>query len=61
MQLRIQDTTLVPVLDGGKKLSRRSKKEKTAGIQQHKQALREKKMKKKEKKKVTIPANYKKK
>jgi hypothetical protein len=42
-------------------LSRRSKKEKTAGIEKHKQALREKKMKKKEKKKVTIPANYRKK
>jgi hypothetical protein len=49
------------VLDGGKKLSKRSKKEKTAGIEQHKQALREKKMKKKEKKKVAIPANYRKK
>ncbi|MDG6223514.1 MAG: hypothetical protein QCH99_09680 [Candidatus Bathyarchaeota archaeon] len=45
---------------GGKKLSRRSKKEKTAGIEQHKQALREKKMKKKEKKKATISANYRK-
>ena len=42
-------------------MSRRSKKEKTAGIEQHKQALREKKRKKKEKKKVTIPANYRKK
>jgi len=49
------------VLDGGKKLSKRSKKEKTAGIEQHKQALREKKMKKKEKKKVAIPSNYRKK
>ncbi|WGM88825.1 MAG: hypothetical protein NUK63_07855 [Candidatus Bathyarchaeum tardum] len=41
-------------------MSRRSKKEKTAGIEQHKQALREKKMKKKEKKKATISANYRK-
>jgi hypothetical protein len=51
-------------LDGGKKLpkkSKKSKQEKTAGIEKHKQALREKKMKKKEKKKVTIPANYRKK
>jgi len=45
---------------GEKKLSRRSKKEKTAGIEQHKLALREKKMKKKEKKKATISANYRK-
>jgi hypothetical protein len=42
-------------------LSKKSKKEKTAGREQHRQALREKKMKKKEKKKVTIPANYRKK
>jgi hypothetical protein len=42
-------------------LSRRSKKEKTAGIEKHKQMLREKKMKKKEKKKATISANYRKK
>lgn len=42
-------------------MSKRSKKEKTAGIEQHKKALREKEQKKKEKKKVTIPANYKKK
>jgi len=51
-------------LDGGKKLpkkSRKSKQEKTAGIEKHKQALREKKMKKKEKKKAAIPANYRKK
>jgi hypothetical protein len=47
--------------DGGNKLSRRSKKEKTEGIEKHKQALREKKQKKKEKKKVSIPANYRKK
>jgi hypothetical protein len=44
-----------------KNLSKRSKKEKTEGIEQHKKALREKKLKKKEKKKATIPANYKKK
>jgi len=42
-------------------LSKKSKKEKTAGREQHRQALREKKMKKKEKKQVTIPANYRKK
>ena len=61
MQLRIRENTAVYVLDGGKNLSKKSKKEKAAGIEQHKQALREKKMKKKEKKKVTIPANYRKK
>jgi len=42
-------------------LSRRSKKDKTAGIEQHKQALREKKMKKKEKKKIALPTKHKKK
>ena len=61
MQLRIRENTAVYVSDGGKNVSKRSKKEKTAGIEQHKQALREKKMKKKEKKKVSIPANYRKK
>jgi hypothetical protein len=60
MHLRTQDYNSA-YLDGGRKLSKRSKKEKTAGIEQHKQALREKKMKKKEKKKVTVPANYRKK
>jgi len=43
------------------KKSKKSKQEKNAGIEQHKQALRDKKMKKKEKKKVAIPANYRKK
>jgi len=42
------------------KKSKKSKQDKNAGIEKHKQALREKKMKKKEKKKVTIPANYRK-
>jgi hypothetical protein len=54
----------INVSDGGKKLpkkSKKSKQEKNAGIEKHKQALREKKMKKKEKKKVSIPANYRKK
>jgi hypothetical protein len=44
-----------------KKVSKRSKKEKTAGIEKHKQALREKKMKKKEKKKVELPTKHRKK
>jgi hypothetical protein len=52
---------LNPCLDGGKKLTKKSKQEKTAGIEKHKQVLREKKMKKKEKKNVSIPANYRKK
>ena len=43
------------------KKSRRSKKEKTAGIEKHKQALREKKLKKKEKKNTALPAKHKKK
>jgi hypothetical protein len=42
-------------------LVKKSKKEKAAGIEKHRQALREKKMKKKEKKKAIIPAKYKKK
>ena len=42
-------------------MTKKGKKEKAAGREQHKQALREKKMKKKEKKNVTIPAKYKKK
>ena len=42
-------------------MTKKGKKEKTAGIEKHKQTLREKKMKKKEKKQVTIPANYRKK
>jgi hypothetical protein len=42
-------------------LTKKSKQEKTAGIEKHKQVLREKKMKKKEKKNVSIPANYRKK
>jgi hypothetical protein len=52
------------VLDGGKKLpkkSKKSKQEKNEGIAKHKQAQREKKMKSKEKKKASIPANYRKK
>ena len=42
-------------------MTKKGKKEKTAGLEQHMLALREKKMKKNEKKKVTIPAKYKKK
>jgi hypothetical protein len=42
-------------------LSRSSKKAKTAGLEQHRQALRAKKMKRKEKKKVELPAKHKKK
>ena len=61
MQSYLQDITNLNVLDGGKNLTKKSKKEKNAGMEQHRQALRAKKMKKKEKKKVTIPANYRKK
>ena len=39
----------------------KSKKEKAVGREQHKKALRAKKMAKKEKKKVTIPSKHKKK
>jgi len=41
-------------------MAKKSKKAKAAGLEQHRQALRAKKMKRKEKKKVTIPANYRK-
>ena len=61
MQSYLQDITNLNVLEGGKNLTKNSKKEKNAGMEQHRQALREKKMKKKAKKKVTIPANYRKK
>lgn len=55
------DITQIHVLDGEKNLTKKSKKEKNVGMEQHRQELRAKKMKKKEKKKVTIPANYRKK
>jgi hypothetical protein len=42
-------------------LVKRSKKEKALGREQHKQALRAKKLAKKEKKKTTVPAKYRKK
>jgi len=42
-------------------LTNKSKKEKAAGREQHRQALRAKKMAKKEKKRITIPAKYRKK
>jgi hypothetical protein len=45
---------------GGHDLTKKSKKAKAAGREQHRQALRAKKMKKKLKKSVTIPANYRK-
>ena len=42
-------------------MTKKGKKEKSEGREQHRLALRAKKMKKKEKKNVTIPAKYKKK
>ena len=45
---------------GGHVLTKKNKKAKAAGREQHRQALRAKKMKKKLKKSVTIPANYRK-
>ncbi|MCW4014787.1 MAG: hypothetical protein NWF06_00275 [Candidatus Bathyarchaeota archaeon] len=42
-------------------MTKNSKKAKTAGLEQHRQALRAKKMKKKEKKNVALPAKHKKK
>jgi hypothetical protein len=42
-------------------LTKSGRKAKTAGLEQHRQALRAKKMKRKERKKVTLPANYRKK
>ena len=42
-------------------MAKKTKKDKAAGREQHRQAQRAKKIKKKEKKKITIPANYRKK
>ena len=42
-------------------MTKKRKQEKNAGIEKHRLALREKKMKKKARKNVTIPANYRKK
>jgi len=40
---------------GGQNMTRRSKKEKTAGLEQHRQLKRTKKMKRKQKKKIGLP------
>jgi hypothetical protein len=45
---------------GGHGLAKKSKKEKAAGREQHRQSVRAKKMKKKEKKQVSLPAKHKK-
>jgi hypothetical protein len=45
---------------GGHILAKKSKKEKAAGRELHRQSVRAKKMKKKEKKKVSLPAKHKK-
>jgi len=42
-------------------LTKKSRKEKAVGREQHRQALRAKKKARKEKKKITIPAKYRKK
>jgi len=42
-------------------LAKTSKKEKAAGREKHRQSLRAKKMQKKEKKKVSLPAKHRKK
>jgi len=42
-------------------MPKRTKKEKSEGREQHRLALRAKKMAKKEKKKVTVPSKYRKK
>jgi len=42
-------------------LTKGGKKAKTAGLEQHRKAVRDKKMKKKEKKKVELPSKHKKK
>jgi len=46
---------------GGHILANKSKKAKAAGREQHRQSLRAKKMKKKEKKMVSLPAKHRKK
>ena len=43
---------------GGKNLARRSKKEKAAGREQHRQLKRAKKMKRKQRKNVGLPKSY---
>jgi hypothetical protein len=42
-------------------LTKNSKKAKSAGLEQHRQAIRAKKMKKKEKKNIALPSKHKKK
>jgi len=42
-------------------LTKNSKKAKAAGLEQHRQALRAKKMKRKEKKNIALPAKHRKK
>jgi len=42
-------------------LTKNSKKTKSAGLEQHRQAIRAKKMKKKERKNIALPSKHKKK
>ena len=44
---------------GGQNMARKSKKDKAAGREQHRQSQRAKKMKKKQKKKVALPKRHK--
>ena len=53
--------TVTVALGGIIALTKSGKKAKTAGLEQHRQALRAKKMKKKERKKVELPSKHKKK
>jgi hypothetical protein len=46
--------------NGGQKMARRSKKEKAAGREKHRQLKRAKKMQKKQKKNVGLPARHRK-
>jgi len=46
--------------NGGQKVARRSKKEKAAGREKHKQLKKAKKMEKKQKKKVELPTRHRK-
>jgi len=46
--------------NGGQNMARRSKKEKAAGREKHRQLIKAKKMQKKQKKKVELPTRHKK-
>ena len=56
-----EESLWVWIKKGGHDLTKNSKKAKTAGLEKHRLALRAKKMKKKERKNVSLPSKHKKK